>query len=100
MQGKGGVEKVNGPRREEPPVEGARDSGSEVGAVAVGCEGLLHAAALVGHRTEELEEAVEVIAWEIREKGRELRGVISQGLIALGHVFDDYIYDVDGVVST
>lgn len=100
MQAKRRVKKVNGPQREKPLVKGSGDSGSEVGAVAVCGECLLHATAMVCHRRKELEEGVEVIAGEIREKSWELRWVISQGLVALGHVVDDHINDIDGVATT
>lgn len=48
VKGECGIEEVNGSGREEPAVEWARDPGSEVGAVAVGGQALLHAAAVVG----------------------------------------------------
>lgn len=99
MQGKRGVKNVDGPRREKPPVEGARNAGSEVGAVVVGGEALLHAAAVSGQRREELEEGIEVISGEIGEKRRELRRVDGQGLEALYNVLYDDVDDVNGVAA-
>ena len=99
MQGKGGVKNVDGSSRKQATVEGARNASSKVGAVVVGGEAFLHAAAVSGQRWEELEEGIEVISREIGEKDGELRRVDGQSFEALYNVFYDDIHDVNGVAA-
>lgn len=100
VQGKCWMEHVDRSRWEQPAVERPGHSGGEVGAVVVGGEALLHAAGAVGGQGwEELEESVEVVAWEIGEEGRELGRLDPEGFKPLGDVLDDDVDDVDGVVA-